>query len=81
MEDSPIYTPGEIGATIAPALDNLRAFSNVMESRGVSLRAMINFHLSFNATCAILVIKLSEIPDAILLSVEIEQGIIISESK
>ena len=43
MEDSPIYTPGEIGATIAPALDNLRAFSNVMESRGVSLRAMINF--------------------------------------
>ena len=42
MEDSPIYTPGEIGATIAPALESFKAFSSVIASIGVSLE-QINF--------------------------------------
>ena len=50
MDDSSRYKPGDTGAIIAPDFDNFKAFSRVIESKGVSLNAMTNLRLSFNAT-------------------------------
>ena len=63
-----------------PRAANFCMFSKAIAEKGISRGAKISFFCSFIITAAARVIRLSEIPQAILASVFIEQGAMIIAS-
>src|ERR1041385_2910642 len=64
----------------APSRESRVHCSRAMVERGVSRMQRISLKRSFSATCAVRVISVSPIPEAILPSVEVEQGIMTNTS-
>jgi hypothetical protein len=69
-----------MGIMTAPSRESFAHCSSVIVDSGVSLTQITSLYLSFRATCAVLVISVSPIPEAIFPIVEVEHGMMTKAS-